>query len=156
MRITSIDVDDDDAELAVMVDYQGEERIQRFSARLGVRDNPARGDAWRSLSARAVLPLHLQVGARDRTIHSWLELHVALLDLGQRGWEVQRYKGLGEMNAEQLWETTMDPENRTLQRIEVDDLLAADTMFTILMGDAVEPRRDFIQKNALAVRNLDI
>jgi DNA gyrase subunit B len=156
MRITAVEVDDDDDELALFVDFQGEERAQRFGARLGVRDNPALGDAWRALAGIARLPLHLQVGGRERLVRTWLELHGALLDLGQRGWEVQRYKGLGEMNAEQLWETTMDPVNRTLQRIEVDDLLAADTMFTILMGDAVEPRRDFIQKNALSVRNLDI
>lgn len=156
MRLVSAEVDEDDDELAVIVDYQGEERAQRFSAHLGTRDNPVLGEAWRTMSAIAALPLVLEAGNRRREVRSWLELHGALLDMGQRGWEVQRYKGLGEMNAEQLWETTMDPENRTLQRIEVDDLLEADTMFTILMGDAVEPRRDFIHKNALSVRNLDI
>jgi len=134
----------------------GEERLVRFRRHQGVKDNRALGDAWRTMSGLGPLPLHLKVGARERYVQTWLDLHTALLELGQRGYEVQRYKGLGEMNPDQLWETTMDPENRTLQVVEVDDLLAADEMFTILMGDAVEPRRDFIHKNALSVRNLDI
>jgi DNA gyrase subunit B len=84
------------------------------------------------------------------------ELVQSILEQGKQGLNLQRYKGLGEMNPGQLWETTMDPEKRTLLRVNLEDVTGVDEIFTILMGDEVEPRRNFIQQHALEVRNLDV
>jgi DNA gyrase subunit B len=84
------------------------------------------------------------------------ELLDGVLAAGRKGLSISRYKGLGEMNAEQLWETTLDPDHRSLLRVEIAQADLADEIFTQLMGDVVEPRRDFIQENALNVANLDI
>jgi DNA gyrase subunit B len=95
-------------------------------------------------------------GKKEQYAFSDEERDRILAQFGKDGVSVQRYKGLGEMNAEQLWRTTMDPETRTLLRVTLEDAKEADRLFSVLMGDAVEPRREFIQKNAQYVRNLDI
>jgi DNA gyrase subunit B len=101
-------------------------------------------------------PAESEAGKKGVTVTRPSELLDAVLAAGRKGLSIQRYTGLGEMNAEQLWETTLDPANRSLLRVEVAQADVADEIFTRLMGDVVEPRREFIQENALSVANLDV
>ncbi len=101
-------------------------------------------------------PFVVRAGRKERLAATYDALRDAVLALARDGIEINRFKGLGEMNPSQLWETTMDPRTRTLQQVTMDDAQAADELFTLLMGDRVEPRRDFIESNAREVKTLDV
>ncbi|WP_439110682.1 DNA topoisomerase (ATP-hydrolyzing) subunit B [Lentibacter sp.] len=122
-----------------------------------LRSGEARRTGTLTESLKEVYGTPARLERKDRTqmIYGPLDLLKAILEEGERGLSLQRYKGLGEMNPSQLWETTLDPDARTLLQVKVEDIAEADDLFTKLMGDVVEPRREFIQQNALSVENLD-
>ena len=109
-----------------------------------------------SLQSIYLKPGLFVVKDKETPITSPTALFAAVLEAGRKGVTIQRYKGLGEMNPDQLWETTLDPEARTLLQVKINHADEADEIFSTLMGDVVEPRRDFIQDNALKVANLDV
>ena len=135
---------------------RGVEEVRTLDGQV-LRSGEARrlGNMTRALNEVYNLPAKLLRKDRVQPIYGPLDLLHAILSEGEKGLNLQRYKGLGEMNPEQLWETTLDPEARTLLQVRIDDMAEADDMFTKLMGDVVEPRREFIQQNALNVENLD-
>ena len=113
--------------------------------------------AWRPTCASpASSRLRVSAGEKRSEAATLSAAVSELLTQGRKGFDVQRYKGLGEMNPEQLWATTMNPETRTLLQVRIEDAYEADEIFSTLMGDEVEPRRRFIEDNALSVKNLDI
>ena len=113
-------------------------------------------EIYKPIKAKDHPPFILNNNGESTSVDSKHGLLQAVLEMAKKGIYIQRYKGLGEMNPEQLWETTMDPEVRVLLQVRADDLVASEDLFTLLMGEEVEPRRDFIQKNALQARNVDI
>ena len=135
---------------------RGVEEVRSLDGRV-LRGGEAKrtGSFTQGLQEVYALPAQLIRKDRSQMIYGPMDLLDAILAEGEKGLSLQRYKGLGEMNPDQLWETTLDPDARTLLQVRVEDMAEADDLFTKLMGDVVEPRREFIQKNALNVENLD-
>ena len=109
-----------------------------------------------SISVLGEKPFLVKHDETETSFDNLPDLCEFVLDRGKKGQFIQRYKGLGEMNPDQLWETTMNPETRILKQVRVEDAVETDEIFTVLMGDQVEPRKDFIETNALNVSNLDV
>jgi DNA gyrase subunit B len=163
------ELDDTEHDVSIIDDEQhGGFALEWFDKRAGVR-RKVNWDLVMTVEYQRLLSIKNQIEQYrkapyvlvdddgTRTDHqSTAELVEAILKESKAGIAIQRYKGLGEMNAEQLWETTMNPETRTMQQVRIDDAVEADSIFTLLMGEQVEPRREFIQTHALEVRQLDV
>jgi len=154
--------------LSMVPEEHGTYELVVKSGRRGGREMRINAELVRSVEYRRLLllqetmdklgkpPLYVIHAKGEEELRSRQALLSHLMAAGKKGLSIQRYKGLGEMNPDQLWETTMDPERRRVLEVRIEDAAEADRLFSILMGDAVEPRRQFIEENALDVRNLDV
>ncbi len=111
---------------------------------------------WNSFSERLPLPLKIETENETKEFNNYISFATWVIEDNKSGYYIQRYKGLGEMNPDQLWDTTLDPQNRQLLQVDIGDAIAADETFSILMGESVEPRRNFIEENARSVSDLDV
>jgi DNA gyrase subunit B len=111
---------------------------------------------WQTIQGFSLLPINVQIGNETVSFENYSDFYTQMMESTKKGIYIQRYKGLGEMNPEQLWETTLNPANRRLLKVTIDDAVAADETFSVLMGEQVEPRRKFIHDNALLARALDV
>ncbi len=145
-----------DAGISLIRTLRGVEESRTLDGQM-LRSGESRrlGEMTQALQDIYAKPAHLIRKDRDQPIYGPLGLLQAIFLEGEKGLSLQRYKGLGEMNPEQLWETTLDPAARTMLQVRIEDVAEAEDLFTKLMGDVVEPRREFIQQNALNVENLD-
>jgi DNA gyrase subunit B len=157
-RVELLDRADDGVTVKISEKSNGSARTVRLP--LALFESSAyrslRATRERLVDAVGTPPFTLTLGKHTEPVPTFERLRPAILELAKEGLNLQRFKGLGEMNPEQLWETTMNPENRVLQQVSVEDAAAADEVFSMLMGDRVEPRRDFIERNARDVKFLDI
>ncbi len=113
-------------------------------------------ELWENLTNTLALPIVIENDKSQESFYDYGSFYDYFMELGRKGAYIQRYKGLGEMNPEQLWETTLNPANRHLLQVTIDDAIAADEIFSVLMGESVEPRKNFISDNALSVKELDV
>lgn len=111
---------------------------------------------WQTIQGYSMLPINVKIGNDELSFDNYKEFYEEMMEATKKGIYIQRYKGLGEMNPEQLWDTTLNPENRRLLQVTITDAVSADETFSILMGEQVEPRRQFIHDNALLARSLDV
>jgi DNA gyrase subunit B len=158
IRVEVLERADDDVLVKITEHANGSARTVRLP--LALFESSAyrslRSTRERLVDAIGTPPFTMRMGKHEEVVPTFEGLRPAILELAKEGLNLQRFKGLGEMNPDQLWETTMNPENRVLQQVSVEDAAAADEMFSMLMGDRVEPRREFIERNARDVKFLDI
>ena len=161
LKIYSVKVEEDAETKAVSLrlTVKTTSRIKKFKITLGFVKSPEYADlvnSYDGIKKYSKANFKIEREKDTKEFGSLTLFSEFVIQDGKHGAYIQRYKGLGEMNPEQLWETTMNPENRTLLQVKIEDTIDADQVFSVLMGDQVEPRRKFVEENALNARNLDV